>query len=275
LLNAAVGLWTTYILEDHMRRVRALRARCALVMALLVAGLVYASEFTRLAETGLYSNEIVLAEQSAYQRIVITHSARGFQLFLDGNLQFASHDEYRYHEALVHPAFAATQVHARVLVLGGGDGLALREILSYPDVREVTLVDLDPSMTRLGRSFPLLRAQNRAAFEDPRVHVVRPCNRLQQQGEFRRPLLAQSLDGAERVDAGTFGQQPAERRREVRPALQRRVDRRPGQRDVAGRGHVFPSGNKDLGETRQHRALGLRQRRGRLRHDPAPRVAIR
>jgi len=172
LLNAAVGLWTTYILEDHMRRVRALRARCALVMALLVAGLVYASELTRLAETSLYSNEIVFAEQSAYQRIVITHSARGFQLFLDGNLQFASHDEYRYHEALVHPAFAATQVHARVLVLGGGDGLALREILSYPDVREVTLVDLDPSMTRLGRSFPLLRAQNRAAFEDPRVHVV-------------------------------------------------------------------------------------------------------
>ena len=68
--------------------------------------------------------------------------------FLNGNLQFNSFDEYRYHEALVHPAFAAFSGDPkRVLVLGGGDGLALREILKYPSVETVDLVDLDPMMT--------------------------------------------------------------------------------------------------------------------------------
>jgi spermidine synthase len=125
-----------------------------------------------LAEERLYSNDIVFAKQSAYQRIVVTRGATGFQLFLDGNLQFASSDEYRYHEALVHPAFAATTQHARVLVLGGGDGLAVREILKHDDVQSVTLVDLDPSMTQLGRSFPPLRELNQASFGDARVRVV-------------------------------------------------------------------------------------------------------
>jgi spermidine synthase len=174
LMNAAIALWTTYLLEDQMRagaRV-ALRVRCALVAVLLTLGIVYANRLTLLAEDALYSNEIVYAKQSAYQRIVVTRGPTGFQLFLDGNLQFASSDEYRYHEALVHPAFAASSRHARVLVLGGGDGLAMREILKYRDVESITLVDLDPGMTQLGSRFPLLRSLNHAAFEDPRVQVV-------------------------------------------------------------------------------------------------------
>jgi spermidine synthase len=77
----------------------------------------------------------------------------GYRLFLNGNLQFAERDEYRYHEALVHPAMAAyTPVRAprkRVAVLGGGDGMAVREVLKYPGVEAVTLVELDPAMSRL------------------------------------------------------------------------------------------------------------------------------
>src|SRR5262249_46160335 len=97
--------------------------------------------------------------------------------FLNGNLQFASADEYRYHEALVHPALlAATRARGqgprRVLVLGGGDGLALRELLAHRSVEGVTLVDLDPAMTDLGRSFEPLARINERAFEDPRVQVV-------------------------------------------------------------------------------------------------------
>ena len=171
-INAAIGLWTTFILQDEIRRPFGLRARGAAVLLLLAFGLACADRLTLLAEDKLYANEIVYAKQSAYQRIVVTRSAVGFQLFLDGNLQFASNDEYRYHEALVHPAFAATERHADVLVLGGGDGLALREIFKHDDVRRVTLVDLDPSMTDLGRRFPLLRALNRAAFDDPKLEVV-------------------------------------------------------------------------------------------------------
>jgi spermidine synthase len=194
LMNAAVAFWTTYLLEDQMRaRARAaLRVRCALVAGLLALGLVYANQLTLLAEDALYSNEIVYAKQSAYQRIVVTRGATGFQLFLDGNLQFASSDEYRYHEALVHPAFAASPRHARVLVLGGGDGLAMREILKYQDVERVTLVDLDPSMTQLGSQFPLLRTLNDASFEDPRVHVVHD--------DAMRWLAAESTAAEQRYD---------------------------------------------------------------------------
>jgi spermidine synthase len=171
-INTGIALWTTFLLREEIRRPNAVRARCAAVMLVLGCAFVYADKLTLLAEDQLYNHDIVFAKQTAYQRIVITRSANGFQLFLDGNLQFASSDEYRYHEALVHPAFAATPGHARVLVLGGGDGLALREILKHDDVRNVTLVDLDPSMTTLGRTFPLLRVLNHAAYEDPRVHVV-------------------------------------------------------------------------------------------------------
>ena len=93
-------------------------------------------------------------------------------MFLNGNLQFSSTDEYRYHEALVHPAMLVANNPQRVLVLGGGDGLALREMLKYPSVEHVTLVDLDPDMTRLSNRFPLLAELNQQSFDDKRVHVI-------------------------------------------------------------------------------------------------------
>ncbi|MGZ6141824.1 MAG: polyamine aminopropyltransferase [Myxococcales bacterium] len=172
LLNGAVALWTTYLFGGELKRLPALRARCAVVLALLVAGLLSAGRLTSLAEDGMYADEIIFAKQSAYQRIVITRGRAGFQLFLDGNLQFASADEYRYHEALVHPAFAVAEHHAQVLVLGGGDGLAVREILRHPDVERVTLVDLDPAMTQLAHEVPPVRALNGDSLRDPRVRVI-------------------------------------------------------------------------------------------------------
>src|SRR5438552_745215 len=143
-----LGAWLSRYVGDLGNAVP-LRVRCGAVLALLAAALVSAQQLTSLAEDGMYADEIIYAKQSAYQRIVMTRGRAGFQLFLDGNLQFASADEYRYHEALVHPAFAAAARHGEVLVLGGGDGLAVREILRHADVRHVTLVDLDPAMTEL------------------------------------------------------------------------------------------------------------------------------
>jgi spermidine synthase len=120
----------------------------------------------------MFADEIVYTKDTPYQRIVITRGTAGFQLFLNGNLQFSSTDEYRYHEALVHPAMLLSNNPRRVLVLGGGDGLAIREILKYPSVEHITLVDLDPEMTKLSSRFPLLAELNKRAFEDPRVTVV-------------------------------------------------------------------------------------------------------
>ena len=127
---------------------------------------------TDMAEEGIYADTVVLAKTSAYQRIVLTRAGQHFQLFLNGNLQFSSSDEYRYHEALVHPALALVPGARRVLVLGGGDGLAVREILKHPQVAEIVLVDLDPEMTRLARENPLMRDLNQGSLSSPRVQVV-------------------------------------------------------------------------------------------------------
>ncbi len=124
-------------------------------------------------EQRLYEDPIVLGETTRYQRIVLTHNRAldDFRLYLNGNLQFSSIDEKRYHEMLVHPAMSAVVSPRKVLILGGGDGLALREILKYPSVEQVTLVDLDPAMIQLASTDATLRQLNKGAFDDARVHA--------------------------------------------------------------------------------------------------------
>jgi spermidine synthase len=173
MLNAGVALWGTWLLRLSIKgRVMGLRVRAAIVLALLLVAFVKANKLTSLAEDEMFADEIVYAKDTPYQRIVITRGRAGFQLFLNGNLQFSSTDEYRYHEALVHPAMLLANNPRRVLVLGGGDGLALREILKYPSVEQITLVDLDPDMTHLSSRFPLLAELNKHSFENARVQVI-------------------------------------------------------------------------------------------------------
>jgi spermidine synthase len=172
VLNALVAAGSTHLLRGAIRRPRGLYVKAAVVLALLVAGLAAADQLTSLAEEGMYADEVIYSKQTPYQRIVITRGKQSFQLFLNGNLQFSSADEHRYHEALVHPALALAGAPRRVLVLGGGDGLAAREILKHASVEEIVLVDLDPAMTRLGADLPLLRALNHDSLRSPRLHVV-------------------------------------------------------------------------------------------------------
>ena len=173
MLNAVVALWGTWMLRPLIKgSVVALRVKAVLVLALLMIGLVKANRITSLAEDEIFADDIVYTKDTPYQRIVITRGRAGFQLFLNGNLQFSSTDEYRYHEALVHPAMLLANNPKRVLVLGGGDGLALREILKYPSVEHITLVDLDPEMTKLSSHFPPLASLNQQSFSDPRVQVI-------------------------------------------------------------------------------------------------------
>jgi spermidine synthase len=172
-LNAAVALWGTWLMRPLIKgSVSGLRCRVVLVMLLLLVGIIKADRLTSLAEDQLFADDVIYAKTTPYQRIVVTRGRAGFQLFLNGNLQFSSTDEYRYHEALVHPAMTLAVNPRRVLVLGGGDGLALREILRHQSVEQVTLVDLDPEMTKLSRKFPPLAELNKHSFEDARVHVV-------------------------------------------------------------------------------------------------------
>lgn len=173
ILNAVVGLWGTWVLQPLIAgSVVGLRLQAVGVIVLLGIGLWRADALTKLAEEDLFHDPVVYATTSPYQRIVVTRRPDSFALHLNGHLQFNSRDEYRYHEALVHPALSLAGAPVRVLILGGGDGLALREVLRWPAIEAVTLVDLDPKMTGLAKTFPPLAALNRNAFDDPRVHVV-------------------------------------------------------------------------------------------------------
>ncbi len=171
MLGVLSALWGTWVLGSSLDP-RPLRIRACIALAVLGGALGASQKIVLVADEALLLHPVAFTKQTEYQRIVLTQARSGVSLFLDGNLQFASVDEYRYHEALVHPAFAVAARKENVLVLGGGDGLAVREILRHPEVKSVTLVDLDKGMTELARELPLLRELNQSSLFDPRVRVV-------------------------------------------------------------------------------------------------------
>lgn len=172
LLNIAVAAATIRIFRREIGPPAGLYAKAGLVAALLAGAYASADRLSEMAEEQQYADEVLFAKSSPYQRVVLTRNKAGFQLFLNGHLQFSSVDEYRYHEALVHPAFGLVPGARRVAVLGGGDGLAVREVLRHPSVAEVTLVDLDPMVTRLARDNPLFVDLNGGSLRSPKVSVV-------------------------------------------------------------------------------------------------------
>ncbi|MFJ9027461.1 polyamine aminopropyltransferase [Streptomyces sp. NPDC102274] len=142
-----------------------------LVLALLATAAVLVDDFERAARRVVYGEQVRVAIHTGVQEVVITGGRSGpLELYLDGRLRVSARDEFRYHEALVHPAMRGP--HTRVLILGGGDGLAAREVLRYGGVREVTVVELDPGVVRLARTDPALRELNGEAYGDGRVRAV-------------------------------------------------------------------------------------------------------
>ncbi|MEG3628599.1 spermine/spermidine synthase domain-containing protein [Streptomyces poriticola] len=201
-----LGLFRRDLTRRHRRL---LLAGNAAVLALLAAATVLVDDFERAARQAVYGPEVRVALQTEVQEVVLTggdgsdvgdggdsgvggvggdegdggdsgvggvggdegdggSGRRPLELFLNGRLRVGGGDPHRYHEALVHPALAGR--HARVLVLGGGDGLAVREVLRHTDVRRVDVVVLDPELARLARHDPALSALNEHAHRDPRVH---------------------------------------------------------------------------------------------------------
>ena len=171
VLNALVAIWAVWLFRNDIVDKTWLKAQCAVVLVALVAGFAYAEKLTKFAEQQLYAENIVYASSSPYQRIVLTRWRDDVRLYLNHNLQFSSRDEYRYHEAMVHPALQSLPRAKKVLILGGGDGLAAREVLRYPGVESIVLVDLDPEVTRLFSTSPVLRALNRDALKSSRVKI--------------------------------------------------------------------------------------------------------
>lgn len=179
LVNAAVAIWCLHVFAAQVGRLRLRQAFAWATTGALAVAFVAAPRIERFGEDSMFEAPIVFSHRTPYQRLTLTRWRDDIRLYIDGNLQFSSIDEHRYHESLVHPAFAAlpegklsgpSAGGARVLVLGGGDGLALREVLRH-DVASVDLVDLDPGMTELFASHPVLVELNGNAFADPRVSV--------------------------------------------------------------------------------------------------------
>ncbi len=172
LLNMAVVLLNIWIFRDRLPGRRPLFLLSGGFILLLSAGAIWSVQLTSFFEQRLYEDEIIYARQTPYQRIVMTRWGEDVRLYLDGNLQFSAQDEYRYHEPLTHPAMSLTRSRESVLILGGGDGLVAREVLKYEDVARVVLVDLDPAITDLARTFPPLVALNEDSLRDPRLEVI-------------------------------------------------------------------------------------------------------
>ena len=172
LINAAVALWSTWLFREHLPAPLLQRGACAVVVAVLGVGLGLGDVITDTADSALYADEVIFARTTPYQRLVVTKWKQDYRLYLNSHLQFSSRDEYRYHEPLVHPGLASVAGARHALVLGGGDGLAVREMLKYPGLASITLVDLDPEMTRQFSTHPLLTALNGGSLRNPKVHVV-------------------------------------------------------------------------------------------------------
>ncbi len=171
-INVGVGVGVVLVFWRQLPRPRWLLWLGLVCFAVLLTGLALSERLLDWSERQAYAEPVVLARSTPYQRIVLTQSGARVRLFLNGNLQFSSDDEYRYHEALVHPGLAALPQAQRVLVLGGGDGMAVREVLRYPGVHEVVLVDLDSAMTGLFHHNRLLADLNGGALGSPRVRMV-------------------------------------------------------------------------------------------------------
>ncbi|MBA2945162.1 polyamine aminopropyltransferase [Streptomyces himalayensis] len=173
-VNALTGTALVFGLfrrDLSVRSRRGLIAVNAAVLGVLATGIVLVDDFEQAAREALYGPDVRAVVRTDEQEIVLTGGSNGsLDLYFDGRLQMSSRDERRYHDALVHPAMNGP--HARVLILGGGDGLAAREVLRHPGVQRVDVVELDSGVVRLARTDAALSALNGHVYRDPRVHVI-------------------------------------------------------------------------------------------------------
>jgi len=173
-VNFIVAIGVFVLLKDIITPAYKTRIKAfiGLISVVIIAGVFIADPIVKYGEQIKYKDKIVYAEQTKYQRIVITQWKNDFWLYLNGNQQLCTMDEMMYHEPLVHPAMTLHPHPKEVLVLGGADGCAVRELLKYEATDKITLVDLDPGMTRLGMEHPLLTELNQKALHHEKVEVL-------------------------------------------------------------------------------------------------------
>lgn len=167
---AAAAVVAIFLLRQVVSTRQLALALCALAAAvgLLATLLLRSADVETTSRQRLYADPIVAYRHTAYQEIVVTRRGNDTRLYLDGGLQFSTRDEYRYTESLVYPALG-NGAHS-VLVLGGGDGLAARELLRQPGISKIVQVELDPAVIDIART--TLRGANGGSLDNPRVAVL-------------------------------------------------------------------------------------------------------
>ncbi len=173
LINSATALVNIYYFRNNFKRPVLVGTICFLSLCTLVVLTVYGTTLTNFAEGKLYFDQVIYKKQTPYQRIVYTESLYSGEnrLYIDGHIQFCDRDEYRYHEALVHPVMTPSGKRDNILILGGGDGLAAREVLKYSDVKKIHLVDIDPEITKFCSEFPEIKALNEGSLRSSKLTV--------------------------------------------------------------------------------------------------------
>ncbi len=174
LLNLLVGILTFIWFKNRLtlKRTKMIKTQTLLILILLVGCLLFSKEISFYLENSMYDDRVVFSKQTKYQKLVITKNKADVRLFIDGNVQFSSIDEYRYHEPLIHIPMNLVNKKENILILGGGDGLAAREILKYDDVKRITVVDLDEEMTELAISNRVISELNENSFKNPKVEIL-------------------------------------------------------------------------------------------------------
>lgn len=172
IVNILVALYLMYFFRTQILNKVWLKIKALIVLIILLILLYFSKSILNTTEEMLYNENIIFSSTSSYQRFCITRIQNTFKLYLNNNLQFSTKDEYRYHEALVHPILSLSPKIENVLVLGGGDGMATREILKYADVKQITVVDLDPALTNFFKNNILFKKLNANAFNNPKVKII-------------------------------------------------------------------------------------------------------
>ena len=157
--------------QKRIRGARYYKVTTLLLLALMLIGMFLSENIGNFIEHGLYRDNVIMSEQTPYQKIVVTRHKDDIRLYIDGNVQFSSMDEYRYHEALVHVPMSIASGRSEVLILGGGDGMAARELLKYPETN-ITMIDLDSEMTRICSEDKVISELNENSLTSDRVTII-------------------------------------------------------------------------------------------------------
>lgn len=170
-MNILAAILIVFKYSEKIRKPVLFKGLALLIFAFMMWGVLFSENISKYIEGGLYRDRVILSEQTQYQHIVLTRHKDDLRLFIDGNVQFCSLDEYRYHEALVHIPMSQAAKRDKVLILGGGDGMAVRELLKYEET-QITLVDLDPEMIRICSENPIIAELNQNSLKSDRLHIV-------------------------------------------------------------------------------------------------------